>query len=135
VEVVIDTNVLVSGLIRPFGAPGEVAEMVLDGTVGAVCDDRVLHEYNHVLRRPQLRLDEPSVAAVLAAVVVNAKHALPVHSTIALPDEDDRCFYECALQADTGILVTGNRRHFPADTCSAIRVLSPAEFLEWLGKR
>ena len=51
----------------------------------------------------------------------------PIAYSQKLPDEKDRVFLEAALALfdDGAVLVTGNKRHFPA----ADFVLSPSEFI------
>ena len=48
----------------------------------------------------------------------------PVASTIPLPDETDRIFYDTARMSGA-ILVTGNIRHYPNES----NIMTPAEFL------
>jgi putative PIN family toxin of toxin-antitoxin system len=48
---VLDTNVLVSALLSPFGAPGRIWDLVLAREVRLVYDDRILVEYRRVLSR------------------------------------------------------------------------------------
>ncbi len=55
-RIVLDTNVLVAGLLTPGGACGRLLDLVLDGAVGVHIDRRILQEYEDVLRRPQLSL-------------------------------------------------------------------------------
>ena len=45
-------------------------------------------------------------------------------STVELPDEDDRCFYDVAMSCNA-TLITGNTKHFP----SKVSVMTPAHFL------
>ena len=49
----------------------------------------------------------------------------PVASTISLPDETDRVFYDTAKSSDS-ILITGNIKHYPSDEF----VMSPSDFLK-----
>jgi len=44
-RLVLDTNVLVSGMINAFGAPGRIADLVRERHVELVVDDRILAEY------------------------------------------------------------------------------------------
>ena len=52
---VIDTNVLVSGLLRPRGAPGAVVRALRDRRFVAVVSPAILEEIIDVLSRPWLR--------------------------------------------------------------------------------
>ena len=54
-KAVIDTNVLVSGLIRSDGPRGRIVDLMLAGLLSLVADDRILAEYRNVLRRDYLQ--------------------------------------------------------------------------------
>jgi putative PIN family toxin of toxin-antitoxin system len=62
---VLDTNILVSALLRPDGPPGRVLAAVKAGDLVPVFSAAMLAEYDAVLRHPQLRLDAVRVAAAL----------------------------------------------------------------------
>lgn len=48
---------------------------------------------------------------------------------VELPDPDDLMFVEVALASQADAIVTGNKKHFPAESCGGILVVSPAELL------
>jgi putative PIN family toxin of toxin-antitoxin system len=131
VEAVIDTNVLVSGLLRADSPAGEIIDGIFGNVITPVFDDRILFEYRDVLARPKFSFPAPVVADLLSALTIIGRPVIAVHSHVRLPDEKDRCFYECALATTSGILVTGNQRHFPEHVHNGIRVrvYSPSEFL------
>lgn len=128
-KVVLDTNVLVSGLLSPFQAPGRILDLVLAGEFTPAFDDRILAEYREVLTRPKFTFDGSAVDDLLlyferAGVAVSA---LPWH--VDLPDPDDGIFLEVAWAAQA-VLVSGNLRHFPPELCRDVVVLSPGVFIE-----
>ena len=130
-RVVFDTNVIISAALTTHGACARILDVLLAGGYELCADDRILSEYESVLRRPELRIDAGDAATVTELV----RHvALPVVGAplpAELPDAGDLPFLEVAAAADA-ILVTGNRRHFPRKACRGVRVLSPREFLEVL---
>ncbi|OGJ87725.1 MAG: putative toxin-antitoxin system toxin component, PIN family [Candidatus Raymondbacteria bacterium RifOxyA12_full_50_37] len=128
-EVVVDTNVLVSGLIRSHGCPAEIVQMITCGELVPAFDLRIVHEYGIVLSRDIFGFSKIAVERLLSAIRRLGRQVIPPHATVSLPDEKDRCFYECALVAQTNILITGNKKHFPPGLCTGIRILSPNEFL------
>jgi uncharacterized protein len=130
VRVVLDTNVIVSGLLNEFSAPGRVIDLVLSSDVAPVVDPRILSEYADVLRRPKLRLDPDDVALFLR-VVEDAEHVTAAPLPFALSDPDDEPFLEVAVAGAVDALVTGNTRHFGlAQGRLAIPVVSPRAFLD-----
>lgn len=50
---VLDTNVVVSGVLMPMGPPGHLLDLVLTGEVTPVIEPRVAGEYREVLLRPR----------------------------------------------------------------------------------
>lgn len=127
--VVLDTNVLVSGLLNPFGAPGRIIDAVLAGGVRLAFDDRILAEYAEVLARPRLRIDAEHARAVLDFVESEGLAVVASPLALSLPDPADAMFVEVAIAAGVDAIVTGNASDFPKHVSHRIPVLSPAEFL------
>ena len=130
-KAVLDTNVVVSGLLSGTGPCGRILDLVLEGIVSIAIDSRVFAEYEEVVSRPRLAIPAAEADKVLnfLNLIAEPVTALPLPS--ALPDADDQPFLEVAAAAQVA-LVIGNRRHFPADACQGVRVLSPTEFLDLL---
>ena len=55
---VIDTNVLVSAMLRWDSVPGCVLEHAFVGDIIPLLNEQVLKEYMEVLRRPKFQFDE-----------------------------------------------------------------------------
>mgnify|MGYP000636177747 CR=1 FL=1 len=134
-NIVLDTNVLVAGLLSPFGVCGEMVRMISSGELVLSFDARILSEYDEVLRRPKFKFEEEKVAALLDYIVYRGRKVAPSPLTHSLPDSDDEPFLEAALAAQAVCLVTGNRDHFPAKLRQGIKVFSPKEFLMFYKKR
>jgi putative PIN family toxin of toxin-antitoxin system len=134
-KIVLDTNVLVAGLLSPFGPCGDLVRMVSSGNLTLCIDARILSEYREVLERPKFSFDHDKIAAILDYI---EHHGLIVASTplsLALPDPDDEPVQEIALSGGADSLVTGNAAHFPPELCQGVRVVSPADFLKRAVKR
>lgn len=129
--IVLDTNVLVSGLHNPFGAPGRIVDLILAGRLHILYDDRILNEYLDVLSRPQLNIDPTLAQSVVGYLRLSGRRvsAQPLPN-ITLPDPDDLVFVEVAASGAADALVTGNARHFTGLEQHGLTVLSPAAFLE-----
>ena len=50
-NVVLDTNVLVSGLISPFGPPADIVRLLAAGAIRVCYDACIFGEYREVLSR------------------------------------------------------------------------------------
>ena len=129
-RVVRDTNVLVSGLLTPFGTCGAILRMLTAGEIVLCVDARILLEYDAVLRRPKFAFAPQRVDAVMAYIQSVSEHCDCLPLEHPLPDEDDNQFLEVALSARALCLVTGNVRHFPKHSLRGMPVLSPQQFIE-----
>jgi putative PIN family toxin of toxin-antitoxin system len=131
-RVVVDTNVLVAGLLSAAGPPGWILEAVLAGELEPAFDGAIRQEYEEVLRRPEFQFPSARIDDILAALdqfgfVVAAPPPWPS----ALPDPDDEPFLAVAA-ASASVLVTGNLRHFPLRVRGGVSVLSPRELMDRL---
>lgn len=128
-SIVVDTNVWVSGLLNPRGAPGRIVDLILAGHVSLIVDDRILAEYPDVLRRGRFGFDPKDVGALSTFIDSTATHVHATPLTDRLPDQDDEMFLEVAIAGAAEALVTGNIRHFPARLSRGVRIVSPAAFM------
>ncbi|MCA1765997.1 MAG: putative toxin-antitoxin system toxin component, PIN family [Desulfobulbaceae bacterium] len=134
-KIVLDTNVLVSGLLTPFGTSGEIIRMVSSGQLSLCYDARILTEYRDVLLRPRFRFNPEHVSPLLDYI----QHAGQVYPAQPLPkplpDPDDEPFLEVAIAGKVSCLVTGNKVHFPKSHLQGMKVFSPTDFLKYWGKK
>ena len=113
-RIVLDTNVLVSGMINAYGPPGRIVDLLREGMVELVVDDRVLSEYRMVLNRPKFQryFDSKAVCDILNFLEQNTRYMVPVRTITGLPDPDDVPFAELAFSAGVP-LVSGNLDDYP----------------------
>jgi putative PIN family toxin of toxin-antitoxin system len=135
VRIVLDTNVVVSGLLTAFGPPAQIIDLESSGDITLVVDDRILSEYEDVLTRPRFGFDAVEIGAFLR-LAEDAEHTIGAPLPFALADPDDEPFLEVAIAGAVDALVTGNERHFrvPGGRL-AVPILSPRRFLELLAGR
>ena len=130
-KIVLDTNVLVSGLLRDQGNPAQVVALALAGAIQVCQDQRILDEYAEVLARPRFRFDAQRVREVLAKLEADGLWVEATqHSPLGLPDPDDEPFLAVALAATADFLVTGNLSDYPSDKLRGCAVVSPADFVK-----
>ncbi len=132
-RLVVDTNVLVSGLLSPSGPPGWIVEAILSGEIEPAYDAAIRAEYEDVLARRELSLEPSRVAMILGVLDRFGFEVVAPRSPATLPDPDDTPFL--AVAAALGCpLVTGNLKHFPAKARGAVTVLTPRQFVDGLGR-
>lgn len=125
----LDTNVVVSGVLTPVGPPGQLLDLVLAGEATLVIDPRIVVEYREVLLRPRFRLDTGSVHRLVDALEDVALQVTAVPWPSPLEDASDEIFLATA-RAGVAVLVTGNIVHFPASKRHGVVVQTPRECLE-----
>ena len=122
---VMDTNVLVSGLLSPSAPPGRLLDVLLARRLRLAVDDRVELEYREAVARSRLGIEEVRRDAFLA-ILQFQDHvtALPWPHRAPL-DEDDAMFLEVATETSARTVVTGNLKHFPSACRGPVTVWSP----------
>jgi putative PIN family toxin of toxin-antitoxin system len=131
-RVVLDTNVLVSALLKPESVPDRALGALWSHGATVLYDARIASEYRTVLARPKfMAIDRSRADALLDAIARRGtmlEHVEPWHG--AMTDDDDRIFVEVALSGRADGIVTGNGRHYPGDL--GFEVIPPARLLERL---
>ena len=128
---VLDTNVLVSAMLKTGSVPGLVTAEAMNGDIIPVLNDEILAEYEEVLRRPKFKFEERAVHVFLdelkrRAVLIDAG---PIDEVI--PDPKDIVFYAVLMEKrkeEDAYLVTGNLKHYPVRTY----IVTPREMLDIL---
>lgn len=130
---VIDTNVLVSALLKITSIPGQITTQALLGSLIPLLNDEIITEYREVLHRPKFKFNPDLVDVLIDGMISRGLFldAGPVNET--LPDPKDVVFYAVVMEKrkeDDAYLVTGNIKHFPSKPF----VVTPKEMMEILQK-
>ena len=128
--VVVDTNIIISGLINPNSSSGTILKLILSGKIKLGIDNRITNEYREVLLRKKFNFEKESVDHILEEIESDGTKIIPEPLDLALPDKDDLPFLEVAEAGNIKILITGNRKHFPKKNYSQVKIFSPAEFIK-----
>lgn len=125
---VVETNILVSALLRPGSVPDAVLQAIVSGRPTPVVCDAILAEYAEVLSRPRFAFPAGAVEELIVLLgQQSAWVALPPYDgEPALPDPEDWPFVACALAAGCPVL-TSNTRHFLA--AAGFKALTAWEWL------
>jgi putative PIN family toxin of toxin-antitoxin system len=130
VKIVLDTNVLVSGLLNANGNPARILNLVLSGALQICHNNAILSEYREVLARPRFKFDPLRTADVLEKLAIDGIEIdASAFVDLGLPDPDDEPFLAVALASSSDFLVTGNIAHFPLAKRHGCSVTTPAEFI------
>lgn len=129
---VLDTNVLVSGVLHPGRPGGQLLAHAVAGSFLPAYDARILAEYHEVLGRRKFGLPPTAVSDFVNEFIAHGVLVTPHSTPAGLPDPDDEIFYTVARQCADQIIVTGNHRHFPAARISPVKALTIREALSLL---
>ena len=128
---VIDTNVLVSALLKWDSVPGNVLQFTITGVVTPVLNEDILREYREVLLRKKFHFPESVVDAILDNLAAQAVFINEEKLDVNLPDPKDVVFYAVVMEErkkQDAFLVTGNLKHFPVERF----IVTPRQFLDIL---
>ncbi|MDR0822720.1 MAG: putative toxin-antitoxin system toxin component, PIN family [Endomicrobium sp.] len=123
-DIVIDTNIIVSALLNPNGAPAKVLNRVLGGFDKIQYDNRILLEYKEVLLRDKFAFDKDLINILLDFIIDEGDFIVSQPQNHKFVDESDKKFYEVFITSKADFLITGNKKHFPLDK----KVISPKEY-------
>ncbi len=124
---VLDTNVLVSALMKRNSVPAAVLKHL---SVVPLYNKGIFDEYEEVLRRAKFHFAEQDIQELFDSIrergiMVDAESISDADFT----DTEDVVFYEVVMEkrkTDEAWLVTGNIKHFPKETF----IVTPREMLD-----
>lgn len=126
---VIDTNVLVSAMLKWQSVPGKILELSFNGLIIPLVNDEILREYREVLSRPKFKLTKEIVNNLIDGITEKSIFVSEQSLNEYLPDPKDRVFYEVVMEkrkSEDAYLVTGNIKHFPVRPY----IVTPREMLD-----
>jgi putative PIN family toxin of toxin-antitoxin system len=129
-KVVLDTNIVVSAAISSYGNPAKIMDMVLDGEIKLYYCTEIKDEYVEVMSRNRMGIPQSLQSDIIAGIERVGVRMDWEPSTMPLPDEDDRAFYDTAKRSGA-ILVTGNTKHYPDEP----DIMTPAIFVDMINRQ
>lgn len=126
---VIDTNVLVSALLKAESNPAQVIHAVFSGLVTPVVSEEILQEYAEVLNRKKFKFPPIVIKTLLDQIRSSSVVIDPLKSDFEFIDPDDAVFFDVTLSNQESVEtypVTGNQKHFPV----VPYVITPKEMVD-----
>lgn len=131
-KVVVDTNVLMSGIFFG-GVPGRVIDAWVEGRVEMVLSPEILDEYRRVGSDLAIRYAERAAVLipVLTLLAVNATivNAMPLKEQVSQDAADDM-FLAAAVAADVTTIVSGDQHLLDVSEWRGIAVVTPRQFVD-----
>ncbi len=130
-RVIIDTNVVISGLLFG-GTPGEVVTLWQSGKILPIASQQIIQEYLSVLAYPKFDLTEREISFLMYHEILphfEIIKVIPRRVSIVQNDPSDDKFIFCALPAKAHTIISGDRNLLALGPYQGIEILSPSNFL------
>lgn len=127
-KIVVDTNVLVSAILRGR-TPREVIQFIIDTPdYDWMVTSEILKEYKEVLSRPKFKLTQ-KVIEEWWFVLDTVTKLVEINNVVDFPrDRKDAKFLACALATDADFLLTGDKDFTEAKSLGKTRIISVSLF-------
>jgi putative PIN family toxin of toxin-antitoxin system len=131
-KVVLDTNVLISSLLKAKSKARDIYRLVLRREIELYASAYLINELSRVLEYPKFKFEKLPKKVFLknltrvATILVNPR----LRINVIEEDPPDNKFLECAVEAKADYFISGGNRHFlPLKNFQGIKIISSSEFL------
>ena len=137
-HVVIDTNVIVSGILSRKGAPVELLKAWRERRFLLLTSLAIVAEVRAVLQYPRIRKKYPLSNDDIEQTITLSEHdALVVAGEAdvagSMPDDpDDEIVLACALDGTADVIVSGDHHLIDLESYRDIPIMTPHQFLDQL---
>ena len=130
---VIDTNVIVSSMLKHNSIPGKVVDLIFSKTIIPLLNDEIINEYYEVLMRNMFGFDKNQIENTIREIKISGIFLEKEQVLEDFIDSDDIVFYEIVMSARNTMdayLITGDKKHYPIKSF----VVTPREIIEIIEK-
>jgi uncharacterized protein len=136
---VLDTNILISRILSPYGNPARIFQRLRDEAFELVLSEPILAEFREMMSYDRLRrlhrLSDEEIVSAAADLAATATLVEPAERLNVVPDDpDDDKFLEAAVAGEAEFVVSGDHHLLVLKTFRGIRVLTPAVFVAMLSQ-
>lgn len=130
-RVVIDTNVLISGIFWT-GKPKQVLNSARQKLIDAVTSKVLMNELEEILTREDkpFRLTKTEVNRVVKEILSFGTLIKPTSTISICQDDDDNRVLECAVSGNAEYIITGDPHLLKLKSYKNIKIVKPTEFLK-----
>jgi putative PIN family toxin of toxin-antitoxin system len=135
-QIVLDTNILVAAFRSRRGAANFLLERLADSRWQVNVSTPLLLEYEDVLKRSEMNdfISENDVDIFLDGLCgIAENHDIFYLWRLLAKDPNDAFILELAVRARADFIITYNKKDFSAAAGFGIKLVTPKEFLEFVG--
>lgn len=133
-KVVLDTNVYISAMVFG-GIPRKIIQLGIERRILMVTSTAILLEVAGKLHEKFMWNEEKVKVAIKAISEIAGVVRPTITLDIVKKDLDDNKIIECALEANTDYIVTGDKHLLEIGQSEEIKILTPADFLSFFKAR
>lgn len=131
VRVVLDTNILISGLLY-LGKPKKLLDFALKGRMDIVSSIGMVDEFKRVISREKFKLSVPE-QEVLTTFIIRLSHMTSVKSGFkVVKDKDDDLVVNTAFDGKAAYIVSGDHHLLELKEFGRIKIVTASEMLEFI---
>ncbi|MFV1916870.1 MAG: putative toxin-antitoxin system toxin component, PIN family [Patescibacteria group bacterium] len=128
IKVVIDSNVYISAILFR-GQPDKVLRLAKIRELRVFISPEILLEISHKLHK-KFKLSEEEVTKVLKGISKITEIIQPkIKLKVVKEDPSDNKVIECAVVADAGYIITGDKHLLKMREFEQIKIVTPSDFL------
>jgi uncharacterized protein len=140
IRVVLDANVLVSGILSSNGAPARILDAWRERRLQLCVSTPILDEVARVLRYPKIAkrhgwTEEETDVFVSTLASLSVPTMPEISLEVIVRDPTDNRYLECAVAARARYVVSGDRDLLDLQTYEEIAIVTPRVFLDRLDAR
>jgi putative PIN family toxin of toxin-antitoxin system len=136
IRAVLDTNVVISGLLKPTGTPGSVLKLLRFGSFTIVFSRKSIYEVAAVLSYPKLktkyRIIRKDFEAIAGLFALRGDLVEIDERVRVCHDPDDDFLIETALAGKADFLVSGDKGLLSIKKVRGVMIVNPSAFVEIL---
>ncbi len=135
-QIILDTNILVAAFRSKRGAANLLLDKLKDSRWQVNVSTPLLLEYEDVLKRPEMKdfNSESDVDIFLNGLCTIAEfNDIFYLWRLLAKDPNDAFILELAVRASVDFIITYNKKDFPAAAAFDIQLVTPKEFLQFVG--
>lgn len=133
-RVVLDTNVIVSGMIKAEGIPGQIMRAWRENKFILLLSPPIFEEIGRVIRQPKVvkyhKLKEEEIQDFLLDLYSASEETEEKIKVNVTKDPTDNLFLACAKEGKADYIVTGDKDFLKLEEYEGIKIINPAQFLK-----
>jgi len=135
IRVVIDTNVVVSGLLFG-GVPGKLIRLWKSGRIRPLASSEIIEEYLRVLAYPKFELSEEEINYLLYREILPHFEIVTTKPgrVIVKEDPSDDMFIRCAAAGKANVIISGDQHLLALESYGKLKIIAPSHFLKQPGQ-